>query len=140
LDGITYHGAYFVLVLPAAPGERQEGAHWADSESRGEVYYGYDWNFHEEKWFYLGDIKTAALMLSVRIVPAKKAANPKGPGFRVRFVNDEEVELGAGWLARSKAGIAYISLTLGCPSFARPIYCYLVQSRRDYALRWDRPP
>jgi len=94
--------------------------------------------FTKKNGAYLGDIKTAALMLTVKIVPAEKGANPKGPDFRVRFVDDEEVELGAGWLARSKKGNAYISLKLDCPSFASPMHCNLVQSQRGYALRWDR--
>ena len=94
--------------------------------------------FTKKNGAYLGDIKTAALMLTVKIVSAQKGANPKGPDFRVRFVDDEEVELGAGWLARSKKGNAYISLKLDCPSFASPMHCNLVQSQRGYALRWDR--
>jgi uncharacterized protein (DUF736 family) len=88
-------------------GRGSDGA-WRDTENalgglvngKGNFSMATIGTFTKKNGGYMGDIKTAALMLTVKIVPAEKTANPKGPDFRVRFVDDEEVELGAGWLAR----------------------------------------
>jgi uncharacterized protein (DUF736 family) len=96
--------------------------------------------FVKKNGHYVGDIKTAGLRLPVAIKPAEKAAGAKTPDFRVWCANDESVEIGAGWAARSKAGNPYISLKLDCPSFAQPVSCSLVQTQGGgYALRWSRP-
>lgn len=84
---------------------------------------------------FAGSIKTLALNVKARLVPAEPSTNDKAPDLRV-MVGD--VEIGAGWRRTSKENAEYHSIKLDDPSFAAPIYANLVRREAEYALVWSR--
>jgi len=68
---------------------------------------------------------------------AAKAAN--APAFRVYTA--DEIELGAAWRKAGKeTGSIYYDVKLDDPTFARPIFCRLVQAKNGngFLLVWER--
>lgn len=84
---------------------------------------------------FAGAIKTLALNVKARFVPAQASTSDKAPDLRV-MVGD--VEIGAAWRKTSKENTEYHSVKLDDPSFPAPIYANLVKSDPDYTLVWSR--
>ena len=82
-----------------------------------------------------GTIKTLALNVKVRLIPAGSSSNEKAPDLRVVASG---VEIGAGWRRTSKENTEYHSVKLDDPSFPAPIYANLVETEGGYALVWSR--
>ena len=49
-----------------------------------------------------------------------------------------KVEIGAGWVRKSKNDREYVSVKLDDPSFAAPIYANLVEVDGQHELIWSR--
>ena len=84
---------------------------------------------------YSGTIKTLALSIKARFLPAEPSANEKAPNLRVM---SGTVEIGAAWQRTSKDNAVYHSVKLDDPSFPAPIYANLVTVDDGYALVWSR--
>jgi uncharacterized protein (DUF736 family) len=84
---------------------------------------------------YTGSIKTLALNIKARLIPAEPSQNEKAPAMRVMAGN---VEIGAAWQRTSKENTAYHSVKLDDPSFPTPIFANLVAVDDGYALVWSR--
>jgi uncharacterized protein (DUF736 family) len=86
---------------------------------------------------FSGTIKTLALAIRVRLIPAEKKTD-KAPDLRVVA---GDIELGAGWQKTSRDNRDYHAITLDDPSFPAPIYANLVQDKDadSYSLIWSRP-
>jgi uncharacterized protein (DUF736 family) len=84
---------------------------------------------------YTGTIKTLALNIKARLIPAEPSQNEKAPALRVMAGN---VEIGAAWQRTSKENSVYHSVKLDDPSFPVPIFANLVAVDDGYALVWSR--
>ena len=84
---------------------------------------------------YTGTIKTLALNIKARLIPAEPSQNEKAPAMRVMAGN---VEIGAAWQRTSKENTVYHSVKLDDPSFPTPIFANLVAVDDGYALVWSR--
>ena len=84
---------------------------------------------------YTGTIKTLALNIKARLIPAEPSQNEKAPAMRVMAGN---VEIGAAWQRTSKENTVYHSVKLDDPSFPVPIFANLVAVDDGYALVWSR--
>lgn len=78
---------------------------------------------------------------NVRFAPATKQSDAS-PDFRIMaLVDDQEVEVGAGWKKVSKGREPYVSVTLDDPTLPHPIHCALLpkpERPRDHVLVWQR--
>ena len=83
---------------------------------------------------YQGMISTLSVSAKATITPVEKTGE-QSPDFRV-FAG--KAEIGAAWLATSKAGNAYISVKLDDPSFPAPIFCRLLEADKGHSLVWTR--
>lgn len=83
---------------------------------------------------YNGQIQTLGLKAKVAITPVEKNGET-GPDFRI---SAGKVDIGAGWVRKSKSGRDYLSVKLDDPSFAAPIYANLVEVGGEYDLIWSR--
>ncbi|NJM35440.1 MAG: DUF736 domain-containing protein [Rhodomicrobium sp.] len=88
-----------------------------------------------EDGVYMGAIKTLALNVKARLVPAQASSNEKAPDLRVMVA---DVEIGAAWRRTSKENSEYHSVKLDDPSFPAPIFANLVKGEADYTLVWSR--
>lgn len=71
--------------------------------------------------------------------PVADAASPRAPAYRV--YTGDEIELGAAWRKAGKgSGTVYYDVKLDDPTFARPIFCRLVQPKQGtgFLLVWER--
>ena len=84
---------------------------------------------------YTGTIKTLALNIKARLIPAEPSQNEKAPAMRVMAGN---VEIGAAWQRTSKENTVYHSVKLDDPSFPVRIFANLVAVDDGYALVWSR--
>ena len=84
---------------------------------------------------YTGTIKTLALNIKARLIPAEPSQNEKAPALRVMAGN---VEIGAAWQRTSKENTVYHSVKLDDPSVPTPIFANLVAIDDGYALVWSR--
>ena len=85
---------------------------------------------------YTGTIKTLALNIKARLIPAEPSQNEKAPAMRVMAGN---VEIGAAWQRTSKENTVYHSVKLDDPSFTAPIYANLFEGDDgEYTLIWSR--
>jgi uncharacterized protein (DUF736 family) len=90
--------------------------------------------FTKQDSSFAGSLTTLTVKAKVTISPIDKSGD-KAPDFRVYAGN---AEIGAAWSATSKGGKAYLSVELDDPSFAKPIFCRLVETDKGYALVWSR--
>ena len=78
---------------------------------------------------------------NVRFAPVQKASQDS-PDFRIMaLVDDQEVEVGAGWKRVSKAREPFVSVTLDDPTLPQPIHCALLpkpERPKDHVLIWQR--
>ncbi|MBM6595363.1 DUF736 domain-containing protein [Microvirga pudoricolor] len=82
-----------------------------------------------------GAVKTLALNVKAKIVPADKA-NEQAPDYRIFAGN---TEFGAAWAKRSREGRDYLSVKLDDPSFPAPIFGSLVEGEDgEHSLIWSR--
>lgn len=89
---------------------------------------------------HIGHIRTM-LFKSDKVVfePIADAASPKAPAYRV--YTGDEIELGAAWrMAGKESGAVYYDVELDDPTFAKPIFCRLVQPKQGagFLLVWER--
>lgn len=71
--------------------------------------------------------------------PIADAPSAKAPAYRV--YTGDEIELGAAWRKTGKgSGLVYYDVKLDDPTFAKPIFCRLVQSKQGngFLLVWER--
>lgn len=71
--------------------------------------------------------------------PNVETKSAKAPAYRVYTA--DEIELGASWRKAGKeSGLVYYDVKLDDPTFAKPIWCRLVQARRgdSHLLVWER--
>jgi uncharacterized protein (DUF736 family) len=85
---------------------------------------------------YIGSVKTVALNVKAKIVPAEND-NDKAPNFGI-FAGT--TQFGAAWKKTSNAGREYLSVKLDDPSFPAPIYASLVslEGSEEFAVIWSR--
>jgi uncharacterized protein (DUF736 family) len=90
---------------------------------------------------FKGVVALLTRRLDVRFAPAEKQSR-NSPDFRVMtMVDNEEIELGAGWKKTSQKKEAFVSVTIDDPTLSAPIHCALLpepDSRRSYVLMWKR--
>ena len=89
---------------------------------------------------HIGHIRTM-FFKSDKVVfePTQDAKSAKAPAFRVYTA--DEIELGAAWRKSGKeSGVVYYDVKLDDPTFAKPIWCRLVQTRAGdgFLLVWER--
>lgn len=89
---------------------------------------------------HIGHIRTM-FFKSDKVVfePTTEAKSEKTPAFRVYTA--DEIELGAAWRKAGKdTGVVYYDVKLDDPTFAKPIWCRLVQTKKadGYLLVWER--
>jgi uncharacterized protein (DUF736 family) len=84
---------------------------------------------------YSGTIRTLALNVKAKLVPAEKKSD-NSPDFRILAGSHE---IGAAWQKVSKEDRPYLSTVLDDPSFPAPIYPRLVEGQDGaYELIWSR--
>lgn len=82
-----------------------------------------------------GKIATLAANTRAKLVPIENPGD-KGPQFRVYA---GAAEIGAAWEKVSTDGVAYLSVKLDDPTFAKPIYARLFLAEgAKYDLVWSR--
>lgn len=89
---------------------------------------------------HIGHIRTM-FFKSDKVVfePTDGARTKNAPAFRVYTA--DEIELGAAWpKAAKETGTIYYDVKLDDPTFAKPIFCRLVQAKKGngYLLVWER--
>jgi uncharacterized protein (DUF736 family) len=86
---------------------------------------------------FTGTIRTLTLALDLAIEPNKEKKTDKAPDYRVTA---GDLEIGGGWMRKSAADNAYLSVTLDDPALPAPIDCALVKSgiEHGYNLVWTR--
>lgn len=89
---------------------------------------------------YSGRVRTLSLDLAIVFVPVDNADIENAPDYRIRL-DEDGIEIGAGWLQAGDRAGAYISVILDDPSLVQPIRARLFQSDengRDWGLHWTR--
>jgi uncharacterized protein (DUF736 family) len=96
---------------------------------------------HREPDTYVGEIKTLTLQRGNVEFRSVKKGNKQEPDYRIVEVSDAgPVELGAAWKRTSKAGSAFLSVTLDDPALPRALNAALMTGEgEDAILIWSRP-
>lgn len=84
-----------------------------------------------------GHVETLIFSAELRVATVEQD-NDKAPNYRI-YTTHGNVEIGAGWNAKSQAGNPYISVKIDDPSFAYPMWAALTKSDDGYNLNWSRP-
>jgi uncharacterized protein (DUF736 family) len=90
--------------------------------------------FTKNETGFTGQIQTLGVKAKASISPVEKTGDT-APDYRV-FAG--KVEIGAGWVRKSKNDREYVSVKLDDPSFAAPIYANLVEVDGQHELIWSR--
>jgi uncharacterized protein (DUF736 family) len=90
---------------------------------------------------YTGEIQTLTLQRSNVQFRGVKKGNTQEPDYRIVEEGAAgTVELGAAWKRTSKAGTAFLSVTLDDPALPRALSAALMSGQADGAiLIWSRP-
>ncbi len=90
---------------------------------------------NEDSNGYSGFVKTLALSVKAKFVPAEKESD-KAPDYRILAGT---TEFGAAWKKTAQNGREYLSVRLDDPSFAAPIFANLIEGDdRAHQLIWSR--
>ncbi len=84
---------------------------------------------------FSGTVRTLTLNVKVKILPNDKGSE-NAPDYRIQAGS---YDIGAAWKKTSRAGRAYLSVTLDDPSFPATIYARLVEGDDGtHTLIWTR--
>jgi uncharacterized protein (DUF736 family) len=92
---------------------------------------------------FAGRIHCLTINAEVQIVEAEPSDAENAPDYRIMLgVDDDAVEVGAGWKRVGEKAGNYLSLLIDDPTLIQPIYANLFQSGSDptaHILLWNRP-
>jgi uncharacterized protein (DUF736 family) len=92
---------------------------------------------------FAGRIHCLTIDAKVQIVEAEPSDAENAPDYRIMLgVDDDAVEVGAGWKRVGEKAGNYLSLLIDDPTLIQPIYANLFQSGSDptaHILLWNRP-
>ena len=101
-----------------------------------------NFSYSQDKDTYTGEIKTLTLLRGMVQFRPVEAKNDKGPAYRVVVQGEaSQVELGAAWKRKSKAGSEFLSVTLDDPALPRALNAALMTGEGEGGaiLIWSRP-